>query len=103
MIGVSMSIRTNGPLFEQRDPATIERSAMVYKIAASMITRITLVVMTFVLAREIETLRSIFQMRYASNPELDKFAASVKPQNAPMHSIVTSVEMIPVLLVCESP
>jgi hypothetical protein len=36
-------------------------------------------------------------------PELSKFAASVNAQNAPMHSIVTSVEMIAVLLVCESP
>jgi hypothetical protein len=62
-----MSIKTNGPLPEQRDPITVERSAMEYKIAASMITRIILVVMTFV-ARAVETLRSIFQMRYASNP-----------------------------------
>jgi hypothetical protein len=79
-----------------------------------------LVVMTFV-AREVETLRSIFQIRYASNPgniqvdmrirhraeaclpELNKFAASVNAQNTPMHSIVTSADMIPVLLVCESP
>lgn len=102
MIGVSMSIRRNGPLPEQKDPIIVERSAMVYKIAESIITRIILVVTTFV-AREVETLRSIFQMRYASNPELDKFAASVKAQNAPMHSIFTSAEMMPVLPVCESP
>jgi hypothetical protein len=74
-------------------------------------------------AREVETFRSIFQMRYASNPgniqvgmrirhrgwveaclpELNKFVASVKPQNTPMHVTVISVEIIPVLLVCESP
>jgi hypothetical protein len=65
--GITMSISTNGPLPEQRDPMTVERSAMVYKIAESITTRMILVVMTFVV-REVETLRSIFQMRYASSP-----------------------------------
>lgn len=62
-----MSISTNGPLPAQRDPVTVARSATVYRIAESITTRMILVVMTFV-ARELETPRSIFQMRYASNP-----------------------------------
>lgn len=59
---ITTSTRTNGPLPEQRDPITVARSATLYNIAASIITRVILVVMTFAV-REVVTLRSIFQMR----------------------------------------
>lgn len=59
---ITTSTRTNGPLPEQRDPITVARSSTLYNIAASIITRVILVVMTFAV-REVVTLRSIFQMR----------------------------------------
>jgi hypothetical protein len=58
----------SGPSFEQITVMNVQRSAMEYKIAASVTTRSILVVVIFVV-RLLATLRSIFQMRYASNPE----------------------------------
>lgn len=84
MIGVSSSIMTSGPSFEQIRVMNVQRSAMEYKIAASVTTRSILVVVIFVV-RLLATLRSIFQMRYASNPELNKLVAIVKAENAEIH------------------
>lgn len=77
MIDVSMSIITSDPLFEQTTSINVQRSAIEYKIAASITTRSILVVVIFVV-RLLAMLCSIFQMRYASNPELNKLVASVK-------------------------
>jgi hypothetical protein len=84
MIGVSSSIMISGPSFEQITVMNVQRSAMEYKIAASVTTRSILVVVIFVV-RLLATLRSIFQMRYASNPELNKLVAIVKAENAEIH------------------
>lgn len=64
---ITTSIITSDPLFEQTEPINVQRSAMEYTIAASMITRSILVVVILVV-RVLATVRSIFQMRYASNP-----------------------------------
>jgi hypothetical protein len=65
---ITTSIITSDPLFEQTEPINVQRSAIEYTIAASIITRSILVVVIFVV-RVLATVRSIFQMRYASNPE----------------------------------
>jgi len=64
---ITMSIIIYCALFAEAKQISRGRSATVYKRAASMSTRIIGIRVPFVV-RIVETLRSIIQMRYDSNP-----------------------------------
>lgn len=83
MIGMTRSAITYIPLLEQTKEMSEEHTAAEYRIAASTNTRN--MGMLFFVARVAETLRSIVQTRYASNPELNKLVAIVKEINAVIH------------------
>lgn len=64
---ITVSNITYCPLFEQTKQTSMAMSTTEYKRAASTITRITCDPVLRALVRLVKTLRSIIQMRYASN------------------------------------
>lgn len=114
---ITRSTITYSPLLEERKQISVVTSAIEYKIAASMSTRIIGIILPFVLARILATSRSIAHIRYASNPgqiqslhivltktgspELNTLAAIVEIKNPMTH--VASPWSKALVLYCEAP
>lgn len=65
--GITMSTKISSPLLLQMKHISLMKSAREYKTVASTSMR-TIGIMEFFVARNVDTLHSIIQTRYASNP-----------------------------------
>lgn len=91
---MTMSSMTTSPLFEQTKQINAMNSTTEYKTAVSISTRMSGIIVLFVV-RAVEVLLSIDQMRYTSNPELNKLVAIVRAKKAVTHGASTWANTFP--------
>jgi hypothetical protein len=100
---------TTSPVFEYKKHTSAGKRTAVYKTAESKSTR-NIGIKVVSLVRTVETLRSIIQIRYASNPghiqaldialaemclpELNKLVAIVETRNASTHRANSAAKML---------